>query len=195
MQPVCGRSSTCYCSSTSIAAINSTGRALRSTLPRSDRSELGKKSGPSPTDRARPGSKHHLLVDGNGSPLVVILSAANEHDVTKLVALVTAIPPIAGRVGRPRFRPKCIYGDRAYDSPPHRRYIHALGIRTKLAKKGVAHGTGLGKIRWVVERTISWLHQYRRLRVRFERRADIHQAWLYLACAHICWKKLRSSFC
>lgn len=70
-----------------------------------------------------------------------------------------------------------------------------LGITPVLARRNTEHGSGLGRYRWVVERTISWLHQYRRLRVRYERRADIHQAFLDLGCALICYKTLIRSFC
>jgi len=54
--------------------------------------------------------------------------------------------------------------------------------------------TGLGRWRWVVERTFAWLNQFRRLRVRYEKRADIHEAFLSLACALICWQALRKSW-
>lgn len=57
------------------------------------------------------------------------------------------------------------------------------GIKVRVAKPGDPHGSGLGRTRWVVERTLSWLHQYRRLRVRYERRANIHQAFLMVGCA------------
>jgi hypothetical protein len=50
--------------------------------------------------------------------------------------------------------------------------------------------SGLGRQRWPVERTIAWLHQYRRLRIRWEHRADIHEAFLRLACCLICWRHL-----
>src|SRR5919108_2010797 len=50
------------------------------------------------------------------------------------------------------------------------------------------HGSGLGQWRWVVERTFAWLNQFRRLRVRYERRADIHEAFLSLGCVLICWR-------
>jgi transposase len=122
-------------------------------------------------------------------------AAANRHDVTQLDRLIDGIPPVQGKAGRPRRRPEVIYGDRAYDSQPHRDSLAALGIRSRLARRGNAHGSGLGKIRWVVERTVSWLHQNRRLRVRYERRADIHDAFLKLACALICYKRLKSSLC
>jgi hypothetical protein len=61
--------------------------------------------GPNPTDRARPGSKHHLITEAQGIPLAVILTGANRHDVTQLHALVDAIPPIAGKRGRPLSKP------------------------------------------------------------------------------------------
>jgi len=122
----------------------------------------------------------------------VILTGGNTADVTQLLPLVHAIPPIRGKRGRPRSRPDTVFGDRAYDSRDHRRALRRLGIVPVLARKGTSHGTGLGTIRWVVERSNSWLHQFRRLRVRWERRADIHEAFLSLACALICYRHLNS---
>jgi transposase len=107
--------------------------------------------------------------------------------------LVEGVPAVQGNTGRPRRRPDELYGDRGYDSQPHRDSLRALGITPKLARRGDAHGSGLGKIRWVVERTLSWLHQNRRLRVRYERRADIHDGFLKLGCIMICFKQLKSS--
>jgi transposase len=52
-----------------------------------------------------------------------------------------------------------------------------------IAKRRTERGSGLGKYRWVVERTHAWLHNFRRLRIRFERRADIHEAFLKLGCS------------
>jgi transposase len=117
---------------------------------------------------------------------VVTLTAANRHDVTQLVPLVDGIPPIAGKRGGPRRRPEQVQGDRAYDSSAHRDELRRRGIEPVLAKRNTEHGSGLGKHRWVVERSLSWLHQFRRLRIRWERRADIHQAFLTLGCILIC---------
>ncbi|SOY75400.1 transposase [Cupriavidus taiwanensis] len=138
----------------------------------------GRKTGPNPTDRSRPGSKHHILVDANGVPISAILTGANRNDVTQLLPLVDAIPPIRGVRGRPLQKPKVIYADRGYDSEPHRQRLRERGIKPVLAKRRTEHGSGLGKFRWVVERTQAWLHNFRRLRIRFERRADIHEALL-----------------
>jgi len=150
----------------------------------------GEKTGPNPTDRGKKGSKHHVIVDAQGLPLAESLTPANANDITQLLPLVDAIPAIAGQPGHPRRRPEAIQGDRAYDSQPHRRALRRRHIRPVLAKRCTAHGSHLGVFRWVVERTLSWLHQFRRLRVRYERRADIHEAFLLLACALICWNYL-----
>jgi transposase len=150
----------------------------------------GGETGPNPTDRRKPGSKHHVITDAQGVPLQVELSGANVHDLRHLLSLVVHIPPVRGKRGRPRSRPDRLYGDRAYDSEPTRQLLRWLGIEPFLARKRTAHGSGLGKRRWVVERTISWLHQFRRLRVRYERRPDIHEAFLACAKSLICFNFL-----
>jgi transposase len=115
--------------------------------------------------------------------------------VTQLVPLLDAVPGVGGKRGRPCRRPCILLADRGYDSQPHRRELRARGIRPIIAKRNTPHGSGLGGSRWVVERTLAWLHQYRRLRIRYERRADIHQAFLDLACSLICHRQLRTPFC
>ncbi|WP_268256335.1 transposase [Streptomyces tendae] len=98
-----------------------------------------------------------------------------------LVPLLDKIPAVAGVVGRPRRRPDMLFADRGYDHDKYRRLLRQRGIRPVIAERGQLHGTGLGTFRWVVERTISWLHGFRRLRIRWERRDDIHEAFLGLA--------------
>lgn len=150
-------------------------------------------TGPNPTDRGKPGSKHHLTTDGQGTPLVAMLTAANVHDGTMLLDLIDAIPPVRGQRGAPRRRPDACIADKAYHS--HKREINlwVRGIRPLLPRRGTNQDTTLGRFRWVVERTIAWLHQFRRLRVRYERRADIHQAFLSLACAIVCFRTLTTA--
>jgi transposase len=109
-----------------------------------------------------------------------------------LLPLVDAVPPVRGKRGRPRRRPKRLFGDGAYHSRRHRGELRARGISAAIPRPKQRHGSGLGKHRWVVERTISWLHQYRRLRVRYERRADIHEAFLQIAGCLICLKLLQA---
>lgn len=155
----------------------------------------GAHTGPSPVDRARPGSKHHLIVDRHGTPLAVSLTGGNRHDVTQLLPLLDAIPHIRGVRGSPRHRPRRLFADHGYDCDAHhRRLLRAHGITPKIARRGTAHGSGLGKTRWVIERPFAWTHQFKRLRIRYEIRADLHLALLQLACSIICLRRLRTSF-
>jgi transposase len=126
------------------------------------------------------------VTDAQGIPLAATVTGANAHDVTELLPLVDAIPAVSGKRGRPRRRPDRVQGDRAYDSQPHRKELRRRGIAPVLARRNTEHGSGLGVHRWVVERTVSWLHQMRRLRTRYERRADIHEAFLTLGCIVVC---------
>ena len=153
----------------------------------------GSQTGPSPVDRARAGSKHHLLVDATGIPLAWTLTGGNRNDITQLIPLVERVPPVRGRVGRPRQRPERLIADRAYDHRPQRRELRRRGIRPEIARRKSAHGSGLGRYRWVVERTFAWLHQFKRLLVRYERRGDIHEAFLALGCCLVCHRRLRNS--
>jgi transposase len=156
------------------------------------RATRGKKTGPNPTDRRKKGSKHHVITDARGVPLAAQVTAANVNDITQLDPLVDALPAVRGRPGRPRRRPGALQGDRGYDSQPHRDRLRARGIVPVLARRRTPHGSGLGVCRWVVERTIAWLHRFRRLTVRYERRADVHEAFLTLGCILICWNYLKA---
>ncbi|WP_369678839.1 IS5 family transposase [Saccharomonospora viridis] len=169
------------------------GRRRRRRLARAG-PQRGDHTGPSPVDRGRTGSKHHVIVDRHGTPLAVSLTGGNRHDVTQLMPLVEAIPRIRGRRGRPRNRPRRLFADRGYDYDKYRNLLREKGITPMIARRGAAHGSGLGKVRWVVERTFAWLHQFKRLRTRSEVRADLHQGLLELACSIICLRRLRRSF-
>jgi transposase len=138
------------------------------------------------------GSKHHLITDATGIPLAVILTGGHRNDVTQLLPLLNAIPPIRGLRGRPRRRPGKVYADRGYDHDKYRQLLRERGITPVIARRGTGHGSGLGRLRWVVERTFAWLHAFRRLRTRYERRADTHQAMISLACSIICLRNLRT---
>ena len=132
------------------------------------------------------------MVDAGGVPLAAKLTGANRHDVTQLISLVDSIPPIGGKVGAPLRKPKKVNGDRAYDSDPHRMTLSCRGIATELARRNTPHGSGLGVFRCVVEQTVALLHQFRRLRTRFDKRDDVHEAFMQLGMAMICWRRLHS---
>ena len=157
----------------------------------SGRCTAEKKTGPNPTDRRKKGSKHHIISDAQGTPLAVLLTAANVNDVSELMPLVHAIPAIRGKRGRPRSRPERVQGDRGYDSNPYRQQLKQMGIEPVLARRRTPHGSGLGKTRWVIERTIALMHQFRRLRHRYEKRPELHEAFMSLAASLLCWNRLK----
>ncbi len=98
-----------------------------------------------------------------------------------------------GAVGRPRRRPERLTADRAYDHDKHRRLLRQRGVVPEIARRQTDHGSGLGRARWVVERTFAWLHHFKRLLVRYDRRAEIHQAFLGLGCCLVCFRRLERS--
>jgi len=87
-----------------------------------------------------------------------------------------------------------LVADKAYDSMAHRISLWVRGIEPLIPRRGTTDDQALGSLRWVVERTIAWLRQMRRLRVRYERRPDIHLAFLILGCIRICFNSLTASF-
>jgi transposase len=147
-------------------------------------------SGKNPTDRGRPGVKQHIVVDANGIPLAAMTTPANVPEVTTAVPVVDSIGPVGGKPGRPRQRPEQLYGDRAYDSARLRGELRSRGIDPKLAARYTEHGSGLGVFRWVVERSISWLHGFRKLRLVTEKGLHMQIALLDLALAIICFRFL-----
>jgi transposase len=147
-------------------------------------------TGRSPVDRARQGSKHHLICDATGVPLAITLTGGQRNDVTQLLPLLDGVGPVAGKPGRPRQRAERLLADRGYDFDKYRRLLWQRGVKPVIARRGIEHGSGLGRERWVVERTFAWLHNFRRLRTRYERRAELHEAFMQLGCAVICQRML-----
>jgi transposase len=131
------------------------------------------------------------VTDRNGVPLAVVLSSANAHDSTVFEELVDAVEPVRGPgKGRPRKRPKKLHADKVYDFPRCRRALRKRGIVARIGRRGIDSSERLGRYRWVVERTLAWLSWFRRLAVRYEKGADLHEAFLYLGCALICLRYL-----
>ena len=98
-----------------------------------------------------------------------------------------------GKVGRPRTRPVRLIADRGYDYDRYRRELRRRGIAAEIARRQTEHGSGLGRLRWVVERTFAWLHQFKRLLVRYDRRREIHDAFLAIGCCLVCFRRLQTS--
>jgi transposase len=122
------------------------------------------------------------------------VTGGNRHDVTQLLPLLDAIPPVGGLPGPRRRRPQMVVADRGYDYDRYRRLLRERGIRHRIARRQTAHGSGLGRIRWVVERTFAWLHAFKRLTIRYERRGDLHHGLVGLACCLICWRRQTTDF-
>lgn len=149
-------------------------------------------SGKNPTDRGRPGVKHHLIADPHSIPLAAASTPANVPEVKVLLPLVDACGPLDDG-GEPRHRPNELYGDRAYDSEPHRAELRDRKIDPKLAKRNTASGSGLGVHRWAVERLNAWLHGFRKLRLVTEKTEEMQFAFLNLALSIICFRLLNAS--
>lgn len=148
----------------------------------------GDATGPNPTDRGKSGTKHTLLVDKNGVPLVLHSTGSNTSDQKEIAPIILEFPKVKGKPGRPKEHPDEVYADRGYDNEWARLLLRWLGIEPKIAKRRTEHGSGLGKVRWVVERTNAWIKGLRRMRVRWDRLIDVQEAWNKLAMSIICFR-------
>jgi Transposase DDE domain len=129
------------------------------------------------------------VTDADGIPLVVRTGPANQPDAELALEMLDAIPPCAGAKGRPRHRPKAFQGDGAYGikaivAEVVRRCVHSL--LAPYGKARTEHGSGLGKTRYVVERSLSWMSNFRRLKLCYERFGEHFQAFHELAACLIC---------
>ncbi|WTT99593.1 IS5 family transposase [Kitasatospora sp. NBC_00070] len=147
-------------------------------------------TGRNPVDRGKKGSKLHVLTDARGLPLAVGVSGANVHDSQALKPLVRGLPAVRSRRGPRRRRPDRLRGDKAYYSADTLAWLRQRGITPRIARPGVDSSERLGRHRWKIERSIAWLFGYRRLTVRYEREGSHFAAFLGLAAALTCYKKL-----
>ncbi len=133
-----------------------------------------------------------MLTDAEGIPLCVKTTPANTRDDAVALPLLTDMPPIGGPRGRPRTKPKTLQGDAGYGSAALTALIKWLGIKPLLAplRKSRTHGSGLGKTRYVVERTLSWFGNFRRLKLCYEKSGQHFQAFHELAAAILCAKRI-----
>lgn len=149
----------------------------------------GEHTGPNPTDRAKKGCKRHLITDAQGVPLVVQIGPANRRDEQWLPCLLWWLWVLVRHMGRRL--PQAFLGDRGYGFPWSIALVLAWGMRSLLAERGSPHGSGLGRTRFVVERTHSWFMRFRRLIVCHERTGGHYQGLYQLAACVICARRLR----
>lgn len=100
------------------------------------------------------------------------------------------IPPVQSRRGPRRRRPDKLHADKRYDYGYLRRWLRSRGIRHRIARKGVETSQRLGRHRWTIVRTMSWLAGCRRLHRRYERKAEHFLAFTSIACTLICFRRL-----
>lgn len=124
------------------------------------------------------------------------ITGAHRHDSKPFLGLLDDIPPIhhPGACGRPIFRPAAVYADRAYGTLRNRLGLRPAAHRRSPGPPGMPHGSGLGKVRRVIERLLCWIGQARRLKIRYEKLPSLHRALHYLQLARICRIILQRGF-
>jgi putative transposase len=156
----------------------------------------GEATGPNPTDLGKSGTKRHLLVDGRGVPLAFHLSAANRHDLKGLSRLLGAGLLLAERPEPSEQAPQHLCLDKAYDDAEEADLLlDALGYTGHIKRRGQSDEPALGEVvhparRWKVERSISWLNNMRKLRVRWEKKAENYRGLWLLAAALITYRRI-----
>lgn len=148
----------------------------------------GAHTGPNPTDRAKLGTKRHVLTDRRGVPLAVVITAANVHDKWIVRRALDAVVLRAPRGPR---RPTNLCLDKGYDYVDAEAEVLLRRIEPHIRRRGEKPLIGCVRgvpRRWVVERTNSWHNQFRALLVRWERSADNYLGLCELACALITYR-------
>jgi transposase len=150
----------------------------------------GDHTGANPVDRAKPGCKLHLAVEGGGLPLALLVTGANTNDSLVFEALLDDISPVRTPAGGRRCRPEKVHADKAYDHRRCRGYLSGRGIKVRIARCGIESSQRLGRHRWKAERSIAWLAGCRRLRIRYDRDSERFFAFAMLACARLGYNRL-----
>jgi transposase len=150
----------------------------------------GKKTGPNPTDRGKSGTKRSLLTDGNGIPLGVAIAGANRNDMKLVEATLCQL--VIGLDEPTEEAPQHLCLDKGYDYDAVRQTVAEWGYTAHIRRRGEEAQErrtipGYRARRWVVERTHSWMNRFRRLLIRWEKKADNYLAFVHFACAWITW--------
>ena len=143
----------------------------------------GELTGPNPTDRAKRGTKYHVVVASDGIPIAALPSAANVNDTMLFPALLRRALVVCAAITR-------LYADAAYHSAENRRLCAAEGILPLIRERGEPHGSGLGTVRCVVEHANAWLLANKRLDRRNDRLTNIIDALLTTACIFVIANRL-----
>lgn len=152
--------------------------------------------GPNPTDRAKGGAKRSVLCDGRGAPLGLAIAGANRNDVTLFLDTLLGVPIDWPEVTPDRLQNICL--DKGYDAEWIRQQILDWELVPHVRsrgeeKKALKNEPGFKARRWVVERLHGWLNRFRRILVRWERKARNYEAMLHLAFSIILFRMAWSS--
>jgi transposase len=140
-----------------------------------------------PTDRAKRGTKYHVAVDGDGVPVACAATAANVNDTLVFKRLFLAAFAVMARI-------RTVFADKGYDAEHHRNPCRQFGAEPSIHKRDQPRGSGLGKRRWPVERSISWVLDNRRLALRYDRIGFVIQSLLQAACIFLVAGRLGRQF-
>ena len=142
----------------------------------------------------------HLVTDGAGLPLAVLVTAGQAHESAYLEAVLGRVRLKRPGRGRPRCRPAAVAGDKGYSHPRIRRYLRGRGIRAVIPRRSDQRPAD-GRVRFdresyrrrnVVERCVGWLKENRRLATRHEKLAVNFHALVELAVIRLCFRRLDS---
>lgn len=122
----------------------------------------GDLTGPNPTDRGKQGTKYHVAVTGDGVPVGCVATAANVNDTVMFERLFLSAWAVLARIGT-------VFADKGYDAEHHRELCRRFQVEPHIHRRGQPHGSGLGKRRWPVERSLAWVLENRRLALRYHR--------------------------
>jgi transposase len=154
-------------------AVRNPTRILDSCSVRAKRA--GELTGPNPTDRAKRGTKYHIAVTGDGTPVACLATAAYVNDTVAFERLFLAAFAVLARIEE-------VFADKGYDAEANRTLCRTFKAGPYIHKRGRARGSGLGRRRWPVERSNAWLLENKRLALRYDRSGYIVQSLLQNAC-------------
>jgi hypothetical protein len=131
-----------------------------------------------------------MLDDANGTPLLIATTPANIRDEVPFIGMLDDLPAVSQPNGHRKYKPDAAMADRGYGFPSIIQEVLARSIKSLIAPRGTGHGSGLGRFRYVVERTMAWMAGFRRINHCYERTGEHWQAFNELACCMICARKL-----
>jgi transposase len=151
----------------------------------------GEQTGPNPTDRGKGGAKRSLLTEGHGVPVGLVIAGANRHDMKLVRPTLESIVVARPEPSEEHEQGACL--DKGYDYAEVRDTLHEFGFTAHIRTRGdeakaLPQEAGYRARRWVVERAHSWLNRFRRLLVRWDKKAANYLAFLHFACGLIAFR-------